>query len=140
MNGIRFWANDGYVWIGNNQNLMTLSPTKGNNINNGLNINGGVSVNNVKPVLIKRYSNKLVNNTTFDTGISASTYECTVAGWFVNMDIDENGYGPWGRNVSVNGQGNWQIGFYNKVHGQTPQSSCLDRSALFSCKHSECPV
>ncbi len=118
---LRFFGPKGFSWVGadKNQYIMHLNDTTGLEVY-GLNVAGTMNVSGVRPVLIKRYQQQTLNNTDIDTGIKAATYSCTVGGWFVNMDIDEIGYGPWGRSTYVNQQGNWVIEFYNKVHGQTP--------------------
>jgi hypothetical protein len=119
VNGIRFWANDGYAWIGNNQNLMTLSPTKGNNINNGLNINGGVSVNNLRPVLIKRWENVAYPaNGILATGINTSDYYCTMGGWAALYDVNEIGTGRWSRWLYTD-NGQWMLEFFTRTDGAT---------------------
>lgn len=117
---LRFFGPKGFSWVGadKNQYIMHLNDTTGLEVY-GLNVAGSMTVSGVKPILIKRYNGKLVNNTEIDTGISATNYRCTVGGWAVNMDIDENGYGLWARWAFVK-DGKWFVQLYNKVHGQTP--------------------
>ncbi|MFO7633508.1 MAG: hypothetical protein R6W76_13265 [Caldilinea sp.] len=117
VDGWRFWANDGFVWIGANQNLMSLSPTKGSSINTGLNVNGAFTLNGNPPVRILRYTNlQLTDNTTTEvnTGVAFPDYYCTFAGWDANYDVNEIGTGPWSRWLNVT-NGTWQFRFHNHV-------------------------
>lgn len=69
-----------------------------------LDVNGNMHVQNVlrmgpyylPPVFMRRYGALGADSITPIEGISASHYDCTVGGWMVNMDVDENDKGPYG--------------------------------------------
>ncbi|HQY90227.1 hypothetical protein [Caldilinea sp.] len=117
VDGWRFWANDGFVWIGANQNLMSLSPTKGSSINTGLNVNGRFTVNDTPPVRIMRFTSyQLTDNTTtrVPTGIASTDYYCSFGGWDAAYDVQETGTGTWSRYLYTN-NGLWEVKFFNNV-------------------------
>lgn len=89
-------------------------------VNGNLSVGGAITTNGFAPILLKRYQKELINNTMVDTGIPASRYTCTVAGWREYMDINEIGSAEWIRMTYVNSAGNWELWFYSKVHGSTP--------------------
>ncbi len=127
-NELRFWAPKGFGWVGKDQNsyLMTLNDTAGASINGGLNVNGAMTMSGTRPVLIKRYLGKAINNAITDTGISATTYECTVAGWSQYMDVAEIGAGEWRRQMYRNNTGTWDLHYYTNVHGSTNPAVWVD--------------
>lgn len=115
----------GYVTPENQFGLYANSS--GTTIYGNANVTGQIRVNGTRPIFLRKYTNYLANNGTtdvgfrqvdLDTGVSASDYTCTVAGHFMNIDVNENGYSNWSRYAYVNGSGNWHVIIDTKTHGE----------------------
>lgn len=77
---------------------------------------GSLKVNNDSPVFIKRWNGFQCSSNEpclIPTGINSATHYCTMAGWELYMDIEENGGGIYSRWLYTDGNGQWILKFSN---------------------------
>ncbi len=86
------------------------------NTNGDTIVYGSLKVNNDSPVFIKRWNGFQCSSNEpclIPTGINNATHYCTMAGWELYMDIEENGGGIYSRWLYTDGNGQWILKFSN---------------------------
>lgn len=97
-----------------------------NNPSGRLDVNGDLRIKGQPPILIRRFINQ-GNNANFNTGISATDYDCVIGGYLTKYDVDESGSGVHAVWAHVGQNGNWyaHIEFASNTPGENPDVDVL---------------